>query len=264
MTDGLVSRASWQLSNKPVWYSFRRGYGTLILTDKVGKVQLCTACKKIKVLDPSVCRQFLDHHAMEAEKYTKPLVLQSKCKFDGSCLVLYHTKSTRLRWVDCMTKVFHGETLKAHLTTRYSALLDVSKLDMNLNPRIFGKLLECHDYRNCFRIQKVPIHFCSYHEALISNPAWIQGVKFKTFTKDGIPVGVWPPQTHSVILKQDDMMSKRVSATNSESTDDSNIWPSSGNIAWVRLETAHSEHFDCVNCLIQYTEVFFVYKDEYT
>nr|CCA17193.1 AlNc14C31G2894 [Albugo laibachii Nc14] len=200
---------------------------------------------------------------MKAEKYSKPLLSKLQDTFGGSCLVLYHTEAGRPPCVDCMKEVCSGTT-KFYISTRSSSLFDASNCDNEFSPHSFEKLLQCHHSLRCVRIQKVPNNVCSHHQTFVSKSTWMKRAKLNIFTINRIPVGVWPPEIHSFVSKQDLETSQRSSGSPLESTFDLQTWPSSGNIVWVQFEHADFQAFDCVRCLIGHTEVFFVYKDHLT
>ena len=188
-----------------------------MFTDRYAELKNCYTCKKIEVVHSTQCRQYLDHDVMDTGKYSTPLVSQLQAELDGTCFMLYHTGFYIPSCINCVKAAF-PEATQFHDTTTSSVLFDTSKCELKFNPNAFHKLLECHDVDICSRIQKVPNDFCSHHQAFTSNAELVKGDKLNQLEANRIPIGAWPPQIHSIIVKQDEMWSQKSSETHSELT----------------------------------------------
>lgn len=153
-----------------------------------------------------------------------------------------------------------------HTITTTSLLVDFSKLD----PRAFVEFIKRDRKltgRNfCSRIQKVPQLVCSEHQAFLS-PARTQSferIAINKFNETHIPMGVWPPQNYITSRNVASVVSKTSFFSKSWSDTGTQSWLKYNAIAFVEYESKKAKQIDCVNCLLQHTEVFFAYNDEST
>ncbi|CCI49974.1 unnamed protein product [Albugo candida] len=61
-----------------------------------------------------------------------------------------------------------------------------------------------------------------------------------------------------------DISSQAIYSAQLQSDSPTQIWSRYDNIAFVQYECEKAKQSDCVNCLLQHTEVFFAYNDEST
>nr|CCA24239.1 AlNc14C228G9259 [Albugo laibachii Nc14] len=131
-----------------------------------------------------------------------------------------------------------------------------------------SKIKMCRRAYRCHRIQIVPDTYCSVHRAIMSmSPAdlerhFIKSSDLHTIPKNSIPVGVWPPIIHRVTTDGELVQSYRNTFTPSGSNSNTNIWPSYDRIAFILFKSVAKDPMDCVGCLIQHSEVFFVFTGE--
>lgn len=223
-----------------------------IFTSNIEQRLACLSCGNITLLDQDECRKYLRKAIVTTETYPK---LPGKNMLDqlrSNCMVLFYVQSYQLSCVRCMKQSFDTDT-DPYILTVTSSLVDTSKLHPELKTSSFQKLLGCHNNRQCIRIQKVPDIFCSEHAFFLlleSSPSNPRADVIKT-TEQHCPVGIWPPQKHRILLSQ------------SEIEGPSEMGPDFSNrIALVQFEYAESTFLECIYCLLENAEVFFVYNAE--
>ncbi|CCI11417.1 unnamed protein product [Albugo candida] len=83
------------------------------------------------------------------------------------------------------------------------------------------------------------------------------------FTKNRIPVGLWPPKNYINFHNVDDVaFQKSYSRYFIDSGTEHR--PASDSIAFVEYECEKSKQMHCVSCLLQHTEVYLSYDDQST
>lgn len=227
---------------------------TMIITTCIKRRLECVLCINLSLLKPDRCEHYLQESVMNIDTYPKPTdshVLDHSLRH---CIVLYYTPSREASCIRCM-KISLSTTRDPYVLTKTSSLVDTSNLDAKLAPSSIQELLNCNNRDKCIRLQKVPNLFCSVHAAIIlggSSLAIISTNQIK-FTQEGIPIGFWPPQKHRVVMSQ------------YKSGHTSETWPAFHNtIFLVQFEYATSTFSDCINSLLEHTEVFFAYSAEAT
>lgn len=241
----------------------------MIFTDASAQIPDCDRkCAFKERLKGDECKKYLEEHTKNSEMYERPSKPEYNHEKSGNCLVLYHQYHLKQKCFIRMKEIL-GIALKMteiHTITTTSLLVDLSKLD----PRAFVEFTKRDRKltgRNfCSRIQKVPQLVCSEHQAFLS-PARTQSfqrIAINKFNETHIPMGVWPPQNYITSRNVASVVSKTSFFSKSWSDTGTQSWLKYNVIAFVEYESKKAKQIDCVNCLLQHTEVFFAYNDEST
>lgn len=186
----------------------------------------------------------------------------------GTCFVLYHSlnpsqnlaQNSAEKCITCIKNAL-DTTVNHFVATKNSILLDTSEDTAKSANISFKDIKDCHQLRICQRIQLVPNSFCSEHQAFQStamsqsqNPSQKASITH-TFTKTFTPVGVWPPNNHHTASHQEMVTRDPIRRTQSSTS----VSPAYNTIALVEFQSEIPGLKQCVSCLLQHTEVFFVF-----
>ena len=238
-------------------------YISTILTDNNNKHE-CSGCYTLEILDPQLCLKIRKNHVMNIETNHLPSTLQNTDMLRGKCLIANHALSHSHRCSKCMTRSFKNMVQAQKIMDGW-LLFDVSVTDLD---GLLHDVLRCHNKFKCLRIQEVPNVFCSAHRAFLrptdlhseqlsKKPALIH-----KFTISYIPVGVWPPKYQATNTHMEPMPVIPIHMTPNELQCNAGFWTTYNTVAFVVIKTERLKQLSCVVCLIQHTEVFFVYLSE--
>ncbi|KAL0582682.1 hypothetical protein ABG067_007346 [Albugo candida] len=226
-------------------------------------------CNHVTV-DDEDCKMYTGAEKMNTEMYENPLKPHYSDEKDGSCHISYHNPSGQRRCYSKMRKFYSSGSQKPKLfpLTDTSVLVDTSEPDSeetmasNQNHR---KSKMTYTPRSCHRIQEAPDAFCSEHQAFIKPTPMnsCDQVVIHEFTKNRIPVGLWPPKNHIKYHSLDDVAYDKI-YSHFLSNSGTELWPAGNSIAFVEYECEASKQIDCVRCVLQHTEVYLSYDDEST
>ncbi|CCI49694.1 unnamed protein product [Albugo candida] len=234
-----------------------------IVTDTVTLPDCSMKCRRVEVLKEKECSEYLLEHAMDIESHHRLLESPYTDTLKSSCMLLYHKPSRKEKCTGCVMKIYNVKE-EPHPTTSLSSLFDASGTSLKLTQKVFEGEKACHGIESCRRLQQVPKRFCAEHRAYLSTTSIAQETRqnklstIHELTIDKISVGVWPP-TSKHISGNDGKGTSFIHATPFASETGTKIWPFYSNIAFVEFTSAQSEELKCVSCLIQHSEVFFVY-----
>nr|CCA22982.1 AlNc14C175G8099 [Albugo laibachii Nc14] len=228
---------------------------SMILTYGNRKAVVCNSCRNIQMLHSPSCADFLQKHVQTIETHEKPSELHLPTTVHAYCIVGYYSPSSKNKCTVCMRNVLSPES-KIYAISDVSIMIETQK-----NEQAFDELfMICHAVKKCARIQQVPHAFCSVHRSQISVDSIQRSLQNgrHIFTEKNTPVGIWPPQTHRFVSKVGKFTSQTKIYPQSELGIGSETLLPYKNIALVYYRHEADGRFDCILCLIEHTEVFFV------
>nr|CCA21992.1 AlNc14C140G7219 [Albugo laibachii Nc14] len=228
----------------------------------------CHRCRTNQTLRPKICVKYLNGHAMEMEIHPPPPASQHTDELTASCFMSYHQSSGRIKCSHCIKKAL-DTNVNVYKVTKNSFLIDTTEDKKKLKTVSVNKIPVCHKVKTCKRIQMVPVSFYSEHRAFVSSAnsqSQISSEKAKrihTFTDRSIPVGVWPPKTQQTASHKEILTMESSRFAQSELASNIRVWAKYNSIAFLEFASEKFEQERCLRCLIQHTEVFFVYISGY-
>ncbi|CCI11549.1 unnamed protein product [Albugo candida] len=229
-------------------------------TLQLGAVQK-RGCIHVKLKEDD-CKMYRSNQIMHTEMYKIPLMAQFSDEKTGSCHISYHPSSRQYECATRLRKFFSStphHTIIQILTAR-SLLVETSRSDSQKVRALYQNFEKAFGQYSCRRIQEVPLEFCSQHSAvLLSAPIHSPDQVFiHEFTKNRIPVGLWPPKNHGHYRNVNGVASQR-SISHFLSNIGTELWPAGDTIAFVNYKCEKSKQMYCVSCLLQHTEVYLAY-----
>ena len=249
--------------DRPHLVEYVSPYISTIMTDNNNQHK-CPRCQTLQVLEPESCLESVKNHVVDMEIHHLPPTSQHTIMHRGTCIIANHLPSYRQRCSLCMTKALVRK-VKAQQITDHWLLFDISATESN---GLLAKVLDCHKLRKCLRIQNVPGLFCSAHRAFLrpaspqSEPLSKKPSVIHRFTRSYIPVGIWPPKNQAIITHMKPMADCPSHATRDEFQCNAGLWTTYNSVALVGFDTEYLKQVSCVVCLIQHSEVFFVFFSE--
>lgn len=236
-------------------------YISLVFSNSINLKSPCYSCRVVEVLQLDDCRQDIANHLMSIEVYSKPAHLDMLNELDKSCLVLYHIKSETKRCFFCI-KLYLAMEDQVILIRRSPSLLDTSKCKSKPTPGALRELFsKCVQKDKCIRIQNVPYHFCAAHQKY-TNTRSSERTHTNIFLQNHIPVGFWPPLASEISRSMNIFTPEKSLMPHAGPARESEIWPALSSIALVEFEYAANKAYDCLECLVEHTKVYFFYRSE--
>lgn len=225
-----------------------------ILISVIKKKVNCSKCRAVTLLESDECQDYRREAALDIETYPKLHEYEMLDQSSSNCIVLYHKPLTRDSCVQCIKQYFPNAE-DPYALTKTSSLVETSKLVSKISGYSSQMLSYCVDRDRCTQIQEIRDNFCSTHAAFISLGSSQSVIRDEAiaFTAERIPVGIWPPQKHHILISRSESKSARAPA----------MWPFfPNNIVLVHFTYAESTFLDCAQCLLDHTGIFFVYNSE--
>ncbi|CCI45553.1 unnamed protein product, partial [Albugo candida] len=221
-------------------------------------------CTHVK-LEEDDCKMYRSNQIMHTEMYKIPLRAQLSDEKAGLCHISHHHTSSQQNCAARLRTFFsstpHHKMI--HILTARSLLVETSGSNSQKIRALYPNFEKIVSKPTCLRIQEVPREFCSEHLAFLL-PAPIHSpdqVFIHEFTKNRIPVGLWPPKNHINYRNADGVASQR-RYSHLLSNIGTELWPAVDTIAFVEYECENSKQIYCVSCLLQHTEVYLAYGHE--